>query len=316
MPTMKNLIPTSKMLPDVRAMIELRQFAEQRGQFSPLGRLLWLQTEHGTIQFPAKDGEPDGPDIGYADNHGAAAPASLSHDRNLLIVLGRWSGLPYVRVNTSTPCPKCRHLCNVCGGEKKKLCELCGGRKWVPGEWLPCPGPGCLKATGQYKPDCVTCLQSQVRGQIREERDCAMCNGNGKMVCSHCKGSGKYSTGRLNGSTNWDGPACKACEGMCVVGKWQKQDVARFLNARLVERNDGPDPKRRAALTAYLVLGPIQSFALREFESRHTRIFDVTLDAASDLLMLLVPSSPKQKPSKAYLIGGIVRERDAHAASA
>ena len=44
---------TSTMSDEVRDMIGVRHLAEQRGHFEPLGRLQWLRTEHGMIQFPA-----------------------------------------------------------------------------------------------------------------------------------------------------------------------------------------------------------------------------------------------------------------------
>jgi hypothetical protein len=136
-----------------------------------------------------------------------------------------------------------------------------------------------------------------------------MCDGSKLMTCARCKGTGKFSTGKVNGAVDWNLGACKACEGTGLRGEWQRQDVTKFANATLRIPRTG-----KTAAKGYLVLGPIQSFALRDFESGLTRTFDVTPDAMKDLLVLLVPRSPQQKPQKAYLVGGIVRERDVRAA--
>ena len=226
----------AEMSDEVKAMVQLRHGAEQRGNFEPLGRLQWMQTEHGTILFPARNGEGCGPDLAaicrwrhlHDNRHSISDCASC--------LLGQWQGLPPLRVNSSKPCPKCRHACDVCDGSGKKLCELCGGQTWVPGPFVPCPGPGCVRDTGGFEKgkiadNCATCRGN---GQISEHLPCTMCKGSKYMTCSRCQGTGKYSTGRVNGSVDWDvSPKCKACAGTCFVGKWQKQDEKKFMNARM-----------------------------------------------------------------------------------
>jgi len=299
----------SRMTDEVSAALALRHSAEQRGQFSPLGRLLWLDTDHGRIQFPAKDGEFDGPDLAQiSKSDGESLPITYPE---VLLVLGQWSGLPALRQNSHKFCPKCLHTCNVCGGKKKKLCEMCGGRKWTPGPWLPCPGADCNQETGNFKPECVTCRGS---GQIPREMPCQMCDSTGEMTCTQCRGTGKWPTGRQGGSVDYQAPACKACEGNCRVGEWKKQDLRTFTNARLLEILERG--KQKYPTREFLVLGPIYSFGLNLFGSRGAAIFDVVPDAKNDLLNLLVPADGKQKPQKAYLVGGIVRERDARGMSA
>ena len=66
----------------------------------------------------------------------------------------------------------------------------------------------------------------------------------------------------------------------------------------------------------FLVLGPIREFAIRDPQSLRTRIFDVGPDAAGDWLVLLVPALATMRPQKAYLVGGVVRERSQNAMSA
>ena len=61
-------------------------------------------------------------------------------------------------------------------------------------------------------------------------------------------------------------------------------------------------------MPGFLALGPIYCFALREYESTRTLIFDVTEDAARDLLMLLVSKVKNTTQQKAFLVGGVVRE--------
>ena len=306
----------------MRDMIGVRHLAEQRGHFEPLGRLQWLRTEHGMIQFPAVNGEGCGPDLAYAKRVVKEYPRSAESsviatqveipesDRGgALIILGHWEGLPALRVNTRKPCPRCRHACDVCDGGGKKLCELCGGRKWIPGPWLPCPGPGCVRdsggfASGTIKQGCATCGAS---GQVPEQKLCPMCDGLAQITCSRCQGSGKYSTGRINGSVDWDvSPKCRFCAGTCCVGEWQPQKPEAFMNATLqIPRT------AKTSAKGYLVLGPISEFAIRDPRTLRARIFDVSPDVARDRLVLLVPRSRLQKPQKAYLVGGIVRERKA-----
>ena len=213
-----------------------------------------------------------------------------------MIVLGDWEGLPALRVNTSKACPRCATLCDVCKGEKKKLCESCGGRTWIPGPFLPCPGPGCVRdsggfATGKIKDGCATCRGA---GHVPEELKCEMCEGKGKQTCRRCVGTGKYSTGRVNGSVDWDtAPKCKACAGSTYRGKWMRQEVKKFRNA---------------ILGRFDVLGPITQFAIRDPRTLGTRMFDVSADAAGDFLVLLAPRNPRHQPQGAYLVGGVVRE--------
>ncbi len=300
------------MTPEVGEMVSVRHSAEQRGNFEPLGRLLFLRTDHGTIQFPAENGECVGPDL--------AAFVGFDGDSNLpnssgppLIVLGRWSGLPALRRLTDQPCPKCRHACDLCV-DGKKQCEgyLCGGRGWVPGVFQLCGAAGCSKETGTPKGGCTACGGA---GQVAEQKECLMCHGvkgpNGLtvMTCPRCKGSGKFSTGKINGSIDWTLAACKSCNGLCFRSEMVPQDVRRFVNATLVVPRTS-----KSSAKGYLVVGPIREFALMDFQSSRTRVFDVSPDAQNDLLVLLVPRSPLQKPQKAYLVGGIVRERQVLAA--
>ena len=156
---------------------------------------------------------------------------------------------------------------------------------------------------GKIADNCATCRGN---GQIPEHLPCTMCKGSKYMTCSRCQGTGKYSTGRVNGSVDWDvSPKCKACAGTCFVGKWQKQDEKKFLNARIKNKH-----------AEFLVLGPIREFAIRDPQSLRTRIFDVEPDAAGDWLVLLVPARATMRPQKAYLVGGVVRERSQNAMSA
>jgi hypothetical protein len=190
----------------------------------------------------------------------------------------------------------------VCGGSGKKLCELCGGKGWNPGPFVPCPGAGCTKDTGSYKVDCTLC---HGRGEITPQIECTMCRdkdakGFTLMVCQKCKGSGKYSTGRKGGSVDFFNAArCSACDGTTWAGKWKPQDVKQFRNAQLVS-----DKGR-----VFDVLGPIREFAIQDPRTSRTRLFTVDQDSAGDYLVLLVPKSKRQRPQKAYLVGGVVRER-------
>jgi hypothetical protein len=307
MKTLTKLKP-SEMTPEVMAMVDTRRQAEQRGHYEPLGRLLTLVTARGIIQWPAENGEGVGPDLAVAykldDKNPNSPPVENIPDHNCLLVLGSWSGLPALRHNSTTPCPKCRHACDLCDGSGKKICEGldCGGRGWTEGMWVSCPGPGCLKDSGHYKADCATCATSAVQGQIREHVECLLCKGTGQMVCSRCRGMGMFSTGQSGGLLDWRLPKCKWCAGTGWKGKLVKQDVAKFTNARL----DGSKlHKSKAEL--WNVLGPISAFTLMDFQGR-PRAFD-SLNAPEDFLVMLVPASPRQKPQKAYLVGGQVRER-------
>jgi hypothetical protein len=139
-------------------------------------------------------------------------------------------------------------------------------------------------------------------GRERNERGISL------MTCPRCKGSGKFSTGKINGSIDWNLAACKACDGTTFRGELVRQDINRFTNALLAV----PRTAKNAA-KAFRVIGPIREFALHDFRSGGARIFDVRPDDKGDYLVMLVPRSLQQKPQKAYLVGGIVRERASHA---
>jgi hypothetical protein len=309
--------PTT-MTPEVADMIALRHGAEQRGNFSPLGRLLFLITDHGKIEFPAEDGEWTGPDLALACTDGEVLyvdkPAS-SQTTDVLMVLGAWTGLPALRKLSDDPCPKCRHACDICDGSGKKQCQgyQCGGRGWIPGPWLECPGPGCNKETGAFKPGCATCGGT---GQIPKQLPCPMCEGTKVMTCPRCKGSGIFSTGKLGGQLDYKLPPCKACKGFGFRFDMVPQDLDQFVNAKL-KRRDGIRSVRRARREiCWLVLGPIREFVIQDCRDGQRRAFDIGADAAGDLMVMLVPRSPRTKPQKAYLVGGVVREREREAVSA
>ena len=321
-------------------MVALRHSAEQHGSYSPLGRLICLNTEHGRIEFPAEDGEFAGPDVAKFEG--------FDGDSNLpnyvgppLIVLGPWLGLPALRKLTNDPCPHCRHDCDICSGTGKIACNGrgCGGNGWVPGPWLPCPGPGCNKETGDFNPLCRECHGS---GQIPERLACPMCKGMGWTVCQRCriwvacpqgckrndaidsdaalcrecggtgkvpKATGQFSTGKLDGSLNLVGPRCPHCEGNGYRFEMQAQDLKRFTNATLRQPKTKNIPARD-----FLVLGPIHSFELMHFATSRAQSYDVTPDAAGDFLVLLVPKNLETRFPKAYLVGGVVREREVRTA--
>lgn len=301
---MGELKPT-RMLPEVSEMIQLRHSSEQRGHFSPLGRLLWMQTEHGRMDFASRGF--DGLDL--AQFQGFDGDSNLpNYIGPVLLVLGSWYGLPDVQTNTGNFCSKCLNTCDVCSGTKKKLCELCGGNGSTSGSWLPCPGEGCTKETGNFKPGCTVCHSS---GQVAEQRVCACCGGKKEMTCPRCRGTGEFPTGREHGLRDLTAPKCSACDGSLYKGKWDRQDVKRFRNAQLLGASP-LDKKKREFL--WDVLGPIHSFALQDFASREPRIFDVYPDVKNDLLFLIVPSSTRHRTMKAYLVGGVARERQIKAA--
>jgi hypothetical protein len=278
-------------------MVDLRHQAEQRGHFEPLGRLLYLKTGHGNILWPVEDGECQGPDVAI-DEGGTA-----------FLLLGPWLPLPPIRIASQAPCPKCRHVCDIGGGEGKKQCEQpgCGGagRIAVEGQ-LSCDAPGCSKDTGQINPNgCMKCHNS---GLIPRYDPCGMCDGSKLMVCPRCKGSGKISTGKVGGSIDWKADDCAACKGTAWKGAFKPQDVAKFVNAKLdpLKMLDG---KKFPAKTT-LALGPIYEFGIEDSRTRITRIFDVAADSKNDYLMLLIPDVRRAVPrAKAYLVGGVVRER-------
>jgi hypothetical protein len=296
-------IKTSDMSAEVKAMLDVRHQAEQRGHYEPLGRLLSLITEHGAIQFPIENGEGTGPDIAALlkpESEGAAGVPPVA-DMNTLLVLGVWSGLPPIRHDSSTPCPKCRAACDSCDGSGKKQCQGfgCGGQGWVPGKWVLCPAENCSGKTGKINPEgCDTCHGA---GQITEQNECQMCNGTKVMKCPRCKGSGKIATGYKGGSMpGFDQakqrtvvpPVCSSCKGSAVYEGFEPQDIEKFTNAVLV-----------GGRSAYRVLGPITSFCISDFRGRHTRIFDVVPDVVGDIAVLLVGAN------KAYMVGGVIRER-------
>ena len=323
---MTSKLKPSEMSPEVRSMIDLRHQAEQRGYYEPLGRLLSLQTEHGTILWPVERGEGVGPDLARAckpyRNLEDREPEPQMFECDLaLIVLGEWLGLPDLRQNSSVPCSRCRHACDICDGSGKKQCEGldCGGRGWIEGKWLDCPGPGCKQESGTYKADCLTCSNSTIRGLVKEHVVCPMCCGSKLMTCSRCKGTAKFSTGRINGSSDWQLPACKFCAGTGWKGKFVKQDVRKFVNAELetlsglkkLKPDNSKEPKVFRFRYKTLVLGPIHSFTVSSFGEKRFRTFEVSPDSKGDLLVLLVPATGRTKPQKAYLVGGVVRERSA-----
>ena len=294
------------MTPEVRSMIDLRRSAEQRGHYSPLGRLVYLLTDHGRIEFPAQDGEWTGPDLALTEMKYSQDAAD--EGQTGFLVLGQWTGLPALRKLTSEPCPKCRHACDLCDGTGKKQCEGldCGGRGWIRGAWLVCPGPGCTKETGNFNPECKECGGA---GQIREKAECPMCKGTKLMTCPRCRGTLKFSTGRTGGAIDYHAPECRFCDGTGYQCAMQKQDVKIFTNATLVMPRT-----RQCGAKGFLVLGPIRAFALSDYQTSDVRIFDVSPDSAGDLLVLLVPRGARQRPHKAYLVGGVVREREVRAA--
>ena len=69
------------------------------------------------------------------------------------------------------------------------------------------------------------------------------------------------------------------------------------------------DGKKFPAYTT-LALGPIYEFGIEASRSRQTRIFDVEEDSLGDFLVMLIPAKPR-RGAKAYLVGGVVREREA-----
>jgi len=293
----------SEMSPDVRAMIDLRHAAEQRGHFQPLGRLLTIETQHGMILFPAKDGDSAGPDVALWSSTGGVEL------KNVLILLGPWADLPSLRKNSDISCPKCRHACDICDGSGKKQCEQfgCGGRGWTPGPLELCNAEGCREQTGHFNPACAVCGGS---GQVNPKVKCAMCSGTGKMTCSRCKGTGKFSTGYKGGALP-EGqfkvpPNCPTCSGAAFQGEWAAQEAEKFANAvmRTHERvkNCAKMPRD------FLALGPIFNFNLQEFSTGRIRTYEVSADTKGDLLFLLVPAG-KVKHPKAYLVGGVVREK-------
>jgi hypothetical protein len=311
---------------ELRDMIDVRHQAEQRGHFEPLGRLLSLDTAHGLIEFGIQNGEGAGPDLGIVHgfdlNCTNEDPLGLKRSGEPLLILGQWLGLPAIRKNSATPCVKCKRVCDVCAGTGMKLCEGvgCGGRGFVPGKFVSCPESGCHSDTGQFKPGCKTCGGSDVKGMIREQNICLMClgvqgpDGFTIMKCSACRGSGKRSTGRVNGSLDYRLPSCKACGGTGWEGELVKQDVAKFTNSEIVSEPIGKNGPFNIHIVM-LALGPIQSFTIKDFADNRIRTFGVLPDEQGDYLNLLVPKTVRNSPRcKAYLVGGVVREKVGQAA--
>jgi hypothetical protein len=304
--TVATKVKPTEMPDDVKSMVDLRHSAEQRGHYSPLGRLLSMITQHGTILWPSERGEGCGPDLALIspyenhDLHPGPSPdiSSEAMGGAILVILGHWSGLPALRRNSNLPCPRCRHACDICDGSGKKQCEGlgCGGTGVVTRGPQECPAPGCALETGKFKPDCDKCGGT---GSITKMETCPMCGGSGKMTCSRCRGTAMFSTGRADGALDYQLPACKACAGTGWKGKFERQDTAKFANAQLANNSH-----------KWLALGPIQSFVIQDFQTSKPRQFEVSADEKGDLLFLLVPASPRQKPQKAYLVGGVVRERE------
>lgn len=281
---------SSPMTENVAAMIANRRTWEQRGQYSPLGRLMWLQTERGKIEWRALDGVQTGPDV--------ARVMGITENLDGLILLGSLD-FPPIRVNSTKPCKHCRHDCDMCGLTGKIACngQSCGGRGWIPGSWLSCPGPGCHKETGRFNPECDVCRESAIRGQIAEHVTCAMCKGTGKVVCQRCKGALKFSTGKLNGSIDWTGPSCRYCNGCGFAGKWVAQDVRRLTNALVT----GPARK------VWACIGPIYALALMNFETNRPQVLQIRADAEGDYLFLLTPKvRGTGGRRKGFLLGGLV----------
>jgi hypothetical protein len=296
---MLDAVKQAPMIPEVAEQIALRHSAEQRGNFSPIGRLLWLKFEQGVLGFRADgQGAPSGPVVAGVIRAEIETETFRAKwpDPNAMLILGSWPGFPSLRRNTSKSCPKCLHACDGCQ-KGRKLCSLCGGKGWIGGNWLPCPGPGCNKETGNFKGDCRTCNGT---GQVPEHNPCSMCDSTGKEFCPKCRGTGKYSTGKRGGSVDWDSPRCKACDGTTYVGKWAEQDLKKFtINRVSILKRPG---------NGYFVLGPILAFGLRDCEDFRERVFVAEADDQGSELGLLVPASAEQRPQKAYLVGGFVRE--------
>lgn len=279
------------MTPEVVSMIEARHSAEQRGDILPVGRLMALYTEHGLIKFPAEDGEGTGPDIGMMDGGG-------------LVVCGPWRGLPDLRVQSTKRCPHCLHVCDLCDRSGKIQCQGvgCGGRGWRPGAFVPCPGPGCRKETGKFKPGCEVCVTSGSQGEIASEVQCETCRGTKLMTCVRCRGTGKFATGRVNGVIDWRARDCKFCEGTGYQGKYSRQRIEKFINASLVR-----DKTEHLPRSQWFALGPIHALDLVEYPELRSVTRNVYPDEKQDLMFLIVPIGSQVQPQKAYLVGGIVR---------
>lgn len=309
----------SEMPSNLRQMVELRHSAEQRGHYEPLGRLLYLKTAHGIIRWPADQyGEAQGPDVACAM---MPLPGDVRRDLpnpvqgefadwNTLLLLGPWLPLPPIRVNSSTPCPRCRNVCPNCHGEGQKQCEQVGcgglGHVEVPGQLL-CTAPGCVVETGKINPNgCEKCRNS---GMIPRCDPCEMCHGTKVMTCPVCKGSKKISTGKIGGSTDYKAGDCRACHGTGWKAAFEPQNVEKFVNA-VLDPLKFPD-KKKFPPVRWLALGPIHEFAIEDSSSRMQRSFEVSSDSMGDFLMLLIPAGHKRQamPAKAYLVGGVVRER-------
>jgi len=296
---------------ELRSMLEVRRQAEQRGHFEPLGRLLYLKTERGNMLWPVEDGECQGPTV-------AALVVDGPNPFPDFLLLGPWLPLPPVRVQSSKPCPKCLHVCEVCKGAKIKQCEQagCGGRGTVAVDGqIACDAPGCSGETGAIKiGGCVKCRNT---GTLPRYDHCAMCDGTGKMKCPRCRGRGQVATGKVRGSIDWKAKDCPACAGTCWKGAFQPQQVEKFINAQL-DPLRFPDKIKFPPITMW-ALGPIFEMGIEDPRDHATRIFDVAQDAHGDYLMLVIPAGHKRQAAasraKAYFVAGVVRERAAEGAA-
>jgi hypothetical protein len=304
----------SDVASELRSMIEVRRQAEQRAHFEPIGRLLYLKTEHGNILWPVdqEHGECIGPDVAslvQSATHESGASGEWL-DLQTLLLLGAWLPLPPIRTQSSKPCSKCLHVCEVCNGAKTKQCEQagCGGRGKVAIDGqLPCDAPGCSAQTGSINPEgCAKCRNT---GTMPRLDHCAMCDGTGKMKCPRCRGRGQVATGKLRGSIDWKAKDCPACGGSGWKGAFKPQNAEKFRNAEVALPAPG---KPNVTKVVFWALGPIYEMGIEDPQTHATRIFDVGRDSVGDYLMLLVPAPARGRTitkAKAYLVGGVVRER-------
>ena len=290
-------------------MIAAQHQAEQRGNYEPLGALLYLHTDHGIVEFCEFDhrsGQALGPAVG-----------ETTEGPKALLMLGEWMGFPPVRRNSKNRCPECARDCDLCNGTGKQPCSgyKCGGNGWVPGNWIDCPGKGCKEETGKYNPECEVCKGTEMQGLVREKGECPACHGTKLMTCVQCRGTLKFSTGQAGGSTDWRSRKCEACGGTGFQGMLVVQDVNKFVNARLYvpgnrtpKHSRKPNSRSRQVRDELLVIGPIHEIGISDCHTGRTRVLDVFPDNEGDRMVLLVPAGQRQR-QKAYLIAGRVGER-------